>query len=89
MTIRVCLLGLVDEVVPARAMRTMLNVLLFYSRKAILPAWKKPEAPNISSWKGIVNSMLPYYKATYEARGCMKKFDKVWHMWFNSSTTVG
>lgn len=88
-TVRVCLLGLVDDVVPTHAMRTMLNVLLLYGRKVILLAWKKPEAPSISSWKGLVNSMLPYYKATYEARGYLKKFDRVWQTWFKSSTTVG
>lgn len=89
MTIRVCLLGLVDDLVPTRAMRTLLNILLFYRRKAILLAWKKPEAPTISSWKGLVNSMLPFYKATYETRGCIKKFDRVWQAWFKSNTTVG
>lgn len=89
MTVKVCLLGLVDEVVPSRALRTMLNILLFYERKAILLHWKKPGAPRVAFWKGLVNAMLPYYKSTYEAGGCMKKFYKVWHTWYKSSNTVG
>lgn len=89
MNIKVCLLGLVDDIVPTRAMRTLLNILMFYGRKAILLAWKKPEAPTISVWKGLVNSMLPFYKATYESRGCVKKFDRVWQAWYKSNTTVG
>lgn len=88
MTVMVCL---VDEVVPTRAMRTMLDVLLFYGRKAILLAWKKIRGTKYRYLflEGPSKLMLPYYKATYEARGCMKKFNKVWHSWFNSSATVG
>lgn len=41
MSVRVCLLGLVEEVVPPKAHRTLLNILLFYARKAILLHWKK------------------------------------------------
>lgn len=89
LTVKVCLLGLVDEVMPSRAMRTMLSILLFYGRKAILLHWRKPGAPTVEFWKGLVNAMLPHYKYTYEARGCIKKFDKVWHTWYNSSNTVG
>ena len=89
MTITVCLLGLVEGVVPSRAHRTLLNILLFYGRKAILLKWRKPEAPELRFWKGLVNSMMPYYKATYLSRGCGKKFDKVWQAWYNSDLTVG
>lgn len=88
MTVRVCLLGLVDDVVPSHALQTMLNILLFYGRKAILLNWKKPGAPGLAFWKELVNSMLPYYKTAYKARGCMKKFDKVWQTWYNASTMV-
>lgn len=54
LTIKVCLLGLVEEVVPSWAHRTLLNILLFYGRKAILLQWKKPGAPDIqyNSGKG-------------------------------------
>lgn len=36
LSIRACLLSLVEEVVPYRALRTLLNILFFYGRKAIL-----------------------------------------------------
>lgn len=89
MTVRVCLLGLVDEVVPSRALRTLLNILLFYGRKAMLLNWKKLGAPDVAFWKGLVNSMMPHYRATYEARGCKKKLDTVWQAWYKSSDTAG
>lgn len=73
MRVRVCLLGLVDDVVPSRALRTLLNILLFYGREAILLNWKKTRAPSLVYWKGLVNSMMPHYKATYVARGLRKK----------------
>lgn len=58
MAMRVCQLGLVDNVVPSCALRTLLNILLFYGRKAILLNWKKPRAPSVASWKGMVNSRI-------------------------------
>lgn len=70
LTIRVCLLGLVEEVVPSRAHITLLNILFFYGRKA--------GVPDLVFWKGLVHSMIPFYKATYLFRGCRKKFEKVW-----------
>lgn len=88
-TIKVCLLGLVEEVVPRRAQRTLITILLFYGKKAILLRWKNTKAPDINFWKGLVNAMIPYYKYTYEARGCTKNFDKVWKVWYESNTTVG
>lgn len=80
MLVRVCLLGLVEDVVPSRALRTLLSILLFYTRKAIFLHWKKPKAPTLPFWKGLVNSMLPSYRATYVSRGCMKKIYKVWEV---------
>ena len=89
MTVRVCLLGLVEDVLPSRAHRTLLNILLFYARKAILLRWRKPGAPTLGFWKGLVNSMLPYYKSTYLSRGCGGKFNKVWRAWYDSDLTLG
>lgn len=89
MTVKVCLLGLVEEVVPSRAHRTLLTILLFYGRKAILLRWCRPGAPDLRLWKGLVNVMMPYYKAMYLSRDCGKKFDRVWQSWYNSELTVG
>lgn len=58
-SIKVCLVGLVDEVVPSMALRTLLNILFFYGRKAILLKWRSSVPPGIPFWKGLVNSMLP------------------------------
>lgn len=65
MSVQVCLLGLVEDVVPSKAHTTLLNILLFYARKAIFLKWKKPGAPTTSFWKGLVNIMVPFYRATY------------------------
>lgn len=58
-SILACRLGLVDAMVPSNAHRTLLNVLLFYARKAILLHWKKLTPPTVSFWKGLVNSIDP------------------------------
>lgn len=86
---RVCLIGLVEEVMPSLAHRTLLNIGLFYGKKAILLKWKNTAAPTLSFWKGLVNSVIPLYKATYRLRGCPKKFSKVWQPWLDSTVTVG
>lgn len=89
LTPRVCLIGLVEEVVPSLAHRTLLNIGLFYGKKAILLKWKKSAAPTLSFWKALVNLVIPLYKATYRIRGCPKKFTKVWQPWLDTNTTVG
>ena len=89
LTARVCLLGLIEEVVPSLAHRTLLNIGLFYGWKAILLSWKKTAATTVSYWKGLINSVLHLYKATYKSRGCGKKFYKVWQAWLDNSETVG
>lgn len=88
LTIRVCLLGLVEEVVPSQAHRTLLHILLVYCMKAILLRLRKPGAPSLPFWKGLVNSMMHYYKETYLSIGCGKKADKVWQARYNSDITV-
>lgn len=40
----VCMLGLVDPLAHHRASRTLLELLLFYARKAIVLKWKCPAA---------------------------------------------
>ena len=89
-SVEVCLLGLVDGLAPARAVRTLVSLLLFYARKALLLHWKSPLAPTILFWKGLVNKVTPLYKATYLSRGCPRKFNKVWKTWIDSpaSTSV-
>lgn len=71
-TVSVCLLGLVEELVPRRAQRTMISISLFYARKAILLCWKNPEPPTVSFWRNLIKKVLPFYKATYLSRGCPK-----------------
>lgn len=37
---KICLLGLVEDLVPTVAERTLIGLLLFYAKKAIAPSWK-------------------------------------------------
>lgn len=52
-------LDLVDSLAPRRDLRTLLGLLHFYARKAIVLKWK------LNFWKHLVNSALSLYKATY------------------------
>lgn len=66
----ICLLGLVEELVPRVVERTLIGLLLFYARKMITLCWKKQAPPSLSLWKTHVNIILPLYKDTYYHRGC-------------------
>lgn len=44
----VCLLGLVDDLLTTTVGKTLIELLQFYSRKALTLHWKKPSAPTIT-----------------------------------------
>lgn len=69
LSIDVCMLGLVHLLATFRAMRTLIGLLLFYARKAILLKWKSPQAPTSDFWKSILNKTVPLYKFTFESGG--------------------
>lgn len=72
-TPQICLLGLVEELAPRVAERTLIGFLLFYARKMITLCWKKRAPPSLLLWKTHVNNVLSLYKETYQNRGCPKK----------------
>lgn len=84
----VCLLGLVEAIVPTVAKRTLISLLLFYARKNIAMQWKKSSPPSLSRWKQLVNNSLPLYKDTYMNRGCPKKYDNVLRNWLEEPLTA-
>lgn len=82
-TPQTCLLGLVEELAPKRAERTLIGLLLFYARKITALCWKKRALPQKQ-----VNNVLPLYKETYQNRGCPKKYDRVWAKWLAKTSTA-
>lgn len=80
--VSVCLLGLVNHLVCTRAFRTLLSLLLFYARKAIVLVWKSDRSPSLDCWKTPINSVIPLYKIRYLF--LRKKFHKVWDIWHES-----
>lgn len=87
-SVSLSLLGLVEELVPTVAGRTMHSLLLYYARKAITMSWKKVTPPSFAFLKHPVNVNLPLYKDTYVNWGCPKKYDKVWSKWLADATTA-
>lgn len=77
----VCLLGLVEQLIPTVAERTMISLLFIYTWKAITMTWKQAPPPTLSFGKQLMKSSLPLYEDTYINRGCPKKYDKVWLKW--------
>lgn len=58
----VCLLGLIETLVPTIAKCTLAGILLFYARKNIAMQWKKPNPPplccNGNVWSMIVSPYI-------------------------------
>lgn len=84
----VCLLGLVETILPTMSERVFANITFFYARKAIVLHWKKPWSPTLSYWKQLVNNNLPLYRDTYMNRGRPSKYDKVWARWLEKPYTA-
>lgn len=76
-----CLLGLVEDLLLTVEEQTLVNLTLFYARKAISLNWKKSTPLTLSFWKQLVNISLSLYKDTYTNRGCRRKYAKVWAKW--------
>lgn len=87
--IEICLLGLVDALIPSWVVHILLGLLLFYARKLITLKWRAPtSALTLNAWKSLVNLAVPLYKETYYSRGYPLKFQKVWNIWLESETTT-
>lgn len=86
MTVTMCLPGLVEGLAPTRAQHTLLGLLLFYTRKAFFTGEKK--VTSLTYWKGLINKVALFYKATFLSRGCRKKFEKVCQVWFDDTATA-
>lgn len=68
-SVKYCLLGLVDDLAPTTAIRTLLTLLFFHARKHLVLSWTSTTPPSVESWKASVNKTVPFYKATYLNRG--------------------
>lgn len=76
----ICLLGLVEELVPMVAEWPMIG-LFFYARKAITLSCQKDSPHPLPFGKIWSMSNSPLNKDTYANRGCPEKYDKVWSKW--------
>lgn len=64
------------------------RIVLFCAKKSITIHWKSQSSPTIAFWLTTVNHAILLYKLTYEARGCPKKFLKIWDSWVSSESTI-
>lgn len=73
-----CLLGDLEEEELTNSQKTLLRLVFLYAKKALSLRWRDPVPPSLQSWVELINKALPMYKLTYTARGCPKKFEKIW-----------
>lgn len=89
LTNQLCFLGLIEGLANTLVHRILLSILLFYAWTVFILHWKNPEAPTLIAWKGLVNKVIPFYKATYLSWGCPRKFEKEWGSWISATDTNG
>lgn len=56
---RVCWLGMVEDLSPRVTERTLIGLLMFYARKAIMLCWKKQTPTCLCLWKQLMIKTLP------------------------------
>lgn len=76
--LRMALLSIMQYVLASRYLQLFLFFALYYAHRELLLRWKQPTLPTLTSWVSAVNAVLPLYKLSYENRGCLKKYVKVW-----------
>lgn len=84
----ICLFGYIDDESLFKNSQLFLRLDLFYATKSMTMHWKSPNSPTIAFWLTVVNQTLPLYKLTYEARGCPRKFHKIWDLGVSSDCTI-
>lgn len=82
------LLGIIEDEHMGTNMRTLLRPIFFCVRKFIAIHWIRTDYLTLSAWKSLVNSNVTLYRMTYDARGCSKKFTRIWAGWVESMETV-
>lgn len=58
-------IGLTEELIPAKYDRILYRLLMFYARKSILLIWKPPKVPSVSHWISLTNMNLSIFKLNY------------------------
>uniref|UniRef100_A0A803JZ26 Reverse transcriptase zinc-binding domain-containing protein n=1 Tax=Xenopus tropicalis TaxID=8364 RepID=A0A803JZ26_XENTR len=84
----VCLLGIIDELIPLQKSRTLLRSLVFYAKKVVIMKWMSPIPPTIQQWIELINGTLPLIRLTYNARGVPEKFEKIWEPWLDANPSI-
>lgn len=79
-----CLLGDLEEEEITNSQKTLLWLVFLYAKKALALSWGDPIPPSLQGWVEPINKALSMYKLTYMARGCSKKFKKIWAGWIKS-----
>lgn len=75
------LLGVTDGLDGSRADKLFLNTALTVAKRDIAANWLNPTALTITRWRRGVDWCVAQEKPLYEARGCSRKYCKIWGRW--------
>lgn len=84
----VCLLSLVDDILPLNKIRSLIRVLLFYAKKLLMIKWMVHYPATVPAWIALINKSLPLIKLTYEGQSCPKRFKSFWTPWLEANPEV-
>lgn len=72
------LLNVFDDHVRGRYTKLFLSYATFYACREIFLHWKDAAPPIVSTWRSVLNPVLPLYKIIYPNWNYPKKFNKIW-----------
>lgn len=72
------LLGVTEGLDGSRAEKHFLNTALMVAKRDIAVHWLSPTTPTLAHWCRGVDWCAAQERPLYEARGCPKKFHKMW-----------
>lgn len=77
------LLGIHTDVDIPRYQLLLSNLGLVVAKRDIARYWGRPELPTLKEWQTGMDMYMGAEKTVYKARGCPRKFRKVWQPWLS------
>ena len=75
------LLGIPNDVDLPRHQLIFCNLGLVVAKRDIARRWGAQECPTLDEWRVGMDMYMAAERTTYRARGCPRKFKKIWGSW--------
>lgn len=81
---KLCILGLIDEIVSPQPRYLGVSRMLFQARKLLAFHWIDPSPPTVTEYIKRMNHILRLEEGVYKKRNALHKFERIWGPWLES-----